>query len=226
MFKFAAILLTLIASVHMAHAGQTGSMSKREIHTLSAEEKDRLNTLLLEAAKKGDVVEIKRLLDEGAEIDAMDELGRTPLILATSFEHYEAMKALLARFANANARSDNGDTALMLAAQYGFVEAISLLVQYGEADMNLLDANWDTAEAIAISLGQIDVIDEIARVNAEMNKLTDEMAEMNLHKKKRRFDHMVIRCEDELLGFKRPNNHDDKDDDLGGSERPSLTIDW
>ena len=76
-------------------------------------------TDLHNAAARGDVAEITRLLDAGADIQARsDEGGLTPLHLAAQEGHPAAITTLLDRGANIQARADEyGTTALHLAAQ-------------------------------------------------------------------------------------------------------------
>lgn len=57
------------------------------------------------------------LLDYGANINAMEEAGRTPLMLAATENNKQTVKILLARHADVNIRSLDGRMALSLAAK-------------------------------------------------------------------------------------------------------------
>ena len=50
---------------------------------------------LYKAAYRGNVRKIQQLLDDGAEVDAKDQEGKTPLYLAAACGQYEAVELLL-----------------------------------------------------------------------------------------------------------------------------------
>jgi ankyrin repeat protein len=58
---------------------------------------------LIEAARRGDVAEIGRLLAQGANVDARDGTNRTPLHHATEGNHIAAAVALIEAGADVNA---------------------------------------------------------------------------------------------------------------------------
>jgi ankyrin repeat protein len=59
---------------------------------------------------------VRVLLDSGADLEARDEDGETPLIRAASYGQTDIFRLLLQRGANLNARDKNGMTALIAAA--------------------------------------------------------------------------------------------------------------
>lgn len=72
------------------------------------------DTPLIRAAEKGDVGEVRRLLDAGENVNAYDGLGLvTPLMMAADKGHVEVVRLLLDRKADVNARDGaEGLTAL------------------------------------------------------------------------------------------------------------------
>ena len=90
-------------------------------------------------AGEGDVAEVTRLLDAGADPNACAGDGDTPLHLAAEEGHVEVVRLLLDRGADLNASGDYGRTPLHSAAGGGDVEVVRLLLDRG-ADLNASDA--------------------------------------------------------------------------------------
>jgi Ankyrin repeats (many copies) len=82
---------------------------------------------LQSAAAQGDVAQATSLLDQGAVIDARDEAGRTPLMLAVTQNRLEIVRLLLARGADPNAADNAGHTPLQQARQQNSREIAALL---------------------------------------------------------------------------------------------------
>lgn len=85
---------------------------------------------LREAAARGDVARVARLLDEDIK-PLPDENGRGPLSLAAAAGHVEVCETLLLREVDINAADNTGVTALQRAASEGHVETVELLLKYG-----------------------------------------------------------------------------------------------
>lgn len=79
--------------------------------------------------KKMEVV--KFLLARGANIDANDELGETPLYCAAYGGELEVAKLLLTGGAAVNAKTKDGWTALCVAAKRGHADVVKLLLRSG-----------------------------------------------------------------------------------------------
>ena len=74
-------------------------------------------TLLHVAADRGNVQRIHELLRDGADLEARDLDGYTPLMIAVSVEEPEAVDRLLEAGADLSAQNYRGDTALHIAAE-------------------------------------------------------------------------------------------------------------
>src|SRR5262245_7769951 len=70
---------------------------------------------LFDAIRRGDTVEVKRLLDRGVSAGARDADGVPALMAATLFAGADCVALLLDRGANPNAMAGDGATALMWA---------------------------------------------------------------------------------------------------------------
>src|SRR3990172_6173795 len=90
-----------------------------------------LESVLLDAAAKGQTEFVKSLLDSGADIESKNELGATSLILASVKGHAQVVKLLLDRGADVNAKTTTGITPLMAAATAGDAVEVKLLLEKG-----------------------------------------------------------------------------------------------
>jgi ankyrin repeat protein len=97
-----------------------------------------------DAAFKGNIKAVKKHLADGADVNAKDDEGMTPLHWAAPEGHKEIAELLIAKGANVNAKSDNevagseGMTPLHFAAYVGRREIAELLIAAG-ADVNATD---------------------------------------------------------------------------------------
>ena len=85
----------------------------------------------------------------GADVNAKEKYGGTPLYLAACFGHTEIALALIKAGADINAKEEYGGTPLHWAAYTGQTEIVFTLVKAG-ADLDILDSDGKTALQVAI----------------------------------------------------------------------------
>jgi len=105
----------------------------------------KLATALRWAAREGDLEAFTSFLNAGADVNAKDEDGWTPLMYAVSNNNREIVVALLNAGADVNAKHKDGVTALMAAKTPGVITA---LLNTG-ADIHATDINGVTALMVA-----------------------------------------------------------------------------
>ncbi len=101
-------------------------------------------TLLHEAARGGHPELISLLVENGLDVNAEDEYGNTPLLLATRPAHSQAVKTLIEAGADVNASNSGGVTPLHDAASGGQVEIVRMLLAAG-ADPQIVSRDGQTA---------------------------------------------------------------------------------
>jgi hypothetical protein len=100
----------------------------KQLNNLTQEEK---NEKLLDATWNNQYYLVKLLIEFGADINAKDVIGSTPLMLATSSSNLEIVKLLLEVGVDINAKSKAGNNALMIASAYKHKDIVTLLKKYG-----------------------------------------------------------------------------------------------
>jgi hypothetical protein len=113
-----------------ARAAESGALSRSADRAAGADSAQKPATLE-SAVAQGDVAQAASLLDQGAVIDARDEAGRTPLMLAVTQDRLEIVRLLLARGADPNAADNAGHTPLQQATKRNLRDVAALLEQAG-----------------------------------------------------------------------------------------------
>ena len=95
-----------------------------------------LDADLIKAAFSGELQEVKRLLEKGANVNAKRDNGITALMGASIEGHQEVVELLLAKEADVDAKvyffgHTSGATACDLASEKGHKEIVKLLVRAG-----------------------------------------------------------------------------------------------
>jgi ankyrin repeat protein len=96
--------------------------------------------------RTGDPQELRAALEAGSPVNARDDRGNTPLMLAAVYGDAQSMQVLLDRGADANATNAAGATALMRAAVDE--KKVRLLLAHG-ADVNARSASGNTPLILA-----------------------------------------------------------------------------
>jgi ankyrin repeat protein len=118
-----------------------------------------------DAIKRGNVDDVRQLLEHGADVNARDSYGQTGLMLAAQAGHRGVVETLLAYGANLNVTAKFGLSALMLAIVAGHIEVARLLARAG-SDLSLQGSGapgfaGKTAHDLAVARGMHDLADEL-----------------------------------------------------------------
>jgi len=90
-----------------------------------------LNEELFKAVKEGNAAKVKKLLRRGANVNARNKLGNTPLHSAASSGHADIVELLIERGVDVNVKGRNNKTPLHSAAFCGHVDVVKLLLRKG-----------------------------------------------------------------------------------------------
>jgi ankyrin repeat protein len=112
------------------------------------------------------------LIERGAQLEARDSFGRTPLLVAAIYRRLEAAEALIAKGSNLFAESvfcGNMATAIHAAANSGSIEIVGLLLKAG-VDVNLrAGGRGETPLQTAADWGQLAMIAFLIERGADPN---------------------------------------------------------
>lgn len=127
-----------------------------------------LDQQFMEAVKDADAPSVVALLDKGADVNAVDEHGKTSLIRAAMGGNLEITKLLVQKGAAINARDKNDWTALMAAAWNGYANIVRLLLDTG-AYVNAQQKNGLTALMMGSLQGHPEVVKLLLEKGASIN---------------------------------------------------------
>jgi len=114
----------LVISLLLAGCGQRGA-SPRSAQTEA----------LFRATIEGNTDMVKSLVSSpGADVNATNERGSTPLLEAARYGHDDICRVLIAAGANLKAKDNDGKTALMLAVQNNHDDVLRILKEAGETE--------------------------------------------------------------------------------------------
>ena len=93
-------------------------------------------TCLLTAAYRGHLAICRLLIDKGAQVEAKDSGGHTPLHQAARQGHVEIVRLLCDRGADIEARDNDGWRPLHYAAINGHISVVKELIEERNAEIN------------------------------------------------------------------------------------------
>lgn len=123
--NFVAVSVVLAISLLIAGCNQHGSTRAHNAQT----------DALFRATIEGNTDMVRSLLSSpGADVNARNERGSTPLLEAARYGHDDICRILIASGADLKAKDKDGKTALMLAIQGNHDDVVRVLKEAGETE--------------------------------------------------------------------------------------------
>ena len=127
---------------------------------------------LIAAAEQGDVAAVERLLAAGADVEATDMMGRTPLIAAAYENHLEVARLLIAAGADVNVQDRTRQSAYLIATSDGYLELLQMTLAAG-ADVHRTDSFNGTGLIRAADRGHVEIIEELLKTDIDIDHINN-----------------------------------------------------
>ncbi|HEY8667304.1 MAG TPA: ankyrin repeat domain-containing protein [Tepidisphaeraceae bacterium] len=135
----------------------------------------RLDSELIEGSLEGDIERVQNLLTAGADVNARNRRGETPISAAAAWNHLGIVKLLLKHDADPNLADVAGGSPLMWAALHGSKVIVRELLRHG-ADVNAADKSGNTVLMHALWR---DDTDQMPGIVAELMKYRPNVTATN-----------------------------------------------
>ena len=167
----------MIAATEQGHEEVAAYLIDRWMAESGADDSDEFGTTaLMFAAQIGDLIRIKELIDNGADIYAETKVGFNAFLLAVHGGHLEVLRHFLELGSDINHQTAVGSTALMFASYLGDLDTVHLLLEKG-ADVDAQTKIFQsvggyTALMAAAYTGHLDVVRLLVENGADID-ITD-----------------------------------------------------
>ncbi|MEH7484774.1 ankyrin repeat domain-containing protein [Neobacillus drentensis] len=132
-----------------------------------------VNQQLFQAAEHKETDTIRRLIEEGIDINSQDSQGRTATMIATYNNDVEIAKLLIDAGADVNIQDNMENNPFLYAGAEGYIDILKLTIEAG-ADPSVTNRYGGTALIPASEHGYVDVIKELlTSTDIDINHVND-----------------------------------------------------
>jgi len=128
---------------------------------------------LHEAAAKGDIAAIERLIAAGEKPNIQDSHSRTPLLVAAYLKQYDAARTLLKLGADPNALDIDQYDIVTIAAVRNDIEMLKIALDGGASAKTVTSRYQGTALIAAAHLGHVEAVKVLIAARAPLNHVNN-----------------------------------------------------
>ncbi len=133
---------------------------------------NELTEQMWSAIQENDVRALNELIHEGVDLEARNEKGMTPLMLATLSENDDVVSRILKEGVDKDSKDYFGNTALMYSLLNKKSRIFKLLLR-NKADLEIKDNRGNTVLSTAASLGNVRAVQMLIGEGADVNTKND-----------------------------------------------------
>jgi ankyrin repeat protein len=154
---------------------------------------------LLDATRRNDVEAARRLIADGADVNAQDENRDSAFLLASAEGRLEVLKLTLAVGADLRSTNRYGGTALIPACHHGHVETVRELLKTAIDVNHVNQLGWTALLEVAIlgdgSTRYVEIADMLIARGADVSLADRDGTTALAHARQRRHEALVARLE-------------------------------
>lgn len=148
-----------------------GSSREQAKEQLSSTGVETVTQQFIQAAEAGDLEAVQNLLQDGIDINAQDERGRTAVMAATYNHQTEMVRLLISKGADINIRDHLLNNVFLYAGAEGMLDIVQLAIE-ADADTKLTNRYGGTALIPASERGHVEVVRELlTRTDIDVNHI-------------------------------------------------------
>ncbi len=137
----------------------------------STETEEKRQTLLNEV-REGNFENVKKLIQQGVDVDVTTESGKTPLILAADSGNVKIAKLLVENGADIQAQDNEGFSALFIFSHDGYLDAAKFFLDKG-SDIEAENKDGETAVMWCLWRGHFDVVKMLVEAGADIHRTSN-----------------------------------------------------
>lgn len=127
---------------------------------------------LLRAAERGDADAVALAVRAGADLEVRDAMGRTPLLLAATYDRVEAARVLVAMGADPDALDDRHDTPWLVTGVTGSVAMLETLLPT-RPDLTIRNRFGGLSPIPASERGHVDYVRRVVQTDVDLDHVND-----------------------------------------------------
>ena len=144
-----------------------------ELNKQEKETRKGMNEQLIQAVARNETDRIRRLIEQGADLNTQDSEGRTATMIATYNNDVETAKILIEAGADVNIQDDMKNSPFLYAGAEGYIDILKLAIEAG-ADPSITNRYGGTALIPASEHGYVEVIKELlTKTDIDVNHIND-----------------------------------------------------
>lgn len=161
-------VIVLTACIPAEPVGGELPVETNQVNREKNQETTEINMELISAAARGDVEAVKSLLAQGADVEASDANGVTPLIAAAYGNHVETARILIEAGADVNRQDRTQQSAYLITTSDGYLELLEMTLAAG-ADVHSLDSYKGTGLIRAADRGHVEIIETLLKTDINVD---------------------------------------------------------